>query len=568
LATTLQSTAVIVLDCQSTGASPKHGELLELAWLVVPGDTAPDIDAIVDSCVRLSEGHAIPPVVRELTGISDAEVAAAPDAGVLWPRVLEAARAIAGEGGALAPIHYARFERSFFDELHPRIDASPSPLDIVCTHEIARRLFPGMPRLGLRALAGYFGHGAAAPRRSREHVWATALVWRALVGELAQRGVTTRDELATWSAVHVKRSRRREYPMDRGKRLGLPEGPGVYRMLRSSGDVLYVGKATSLRRRVNSYFQKQSDVPDRLLEMLTQARDLDVTPTATVLEAALLEHDEIKRLVPPFNVALVTGRRAAWYCSRALVDVAPGRTWRRRLGPFGSPWPARRLASLRAAVERARAGEDPTDALQAALGGGDRAPLAPEIATVALQQLLVDLGGGPLDHHAVARLGAAWWTERDAEVPAEPEPEPESESESDGEAGDAAREWTADDAHREARSIVTTFAWAMRRAAWLRLLADAVIEIVDGTVARTLVVRGAEIVARSDGITDGMRDPSPSPPPGSTRGHGFDLVAFDRVRVLGSELRRICSAGGRVCVRTAMRAPLEGERLRRRLAWV
>lgn len=556
MAGTLLDTSVIVLDCQSTGASPRFGELLEIAWLVVPGGVPPQADAIVDSCVRLSEGHVIPPVVRELTGITDEEVARAPEVATVWTRVVAAASAITQDGGALAPIHYARFERSFFDELHPRVIEGPSPLDIVCTHEIARRLFPGMPRLGLRALAGYFGHGASAPRRSREHVWATALVWRALVDELAQRGITTRADLVQWSQQPAKRSRRREYPMDRSKRLALPEGPGVYRMLRTSGDVLYVGKATSLHRRVNSYFQKQSDVPERLLEMLTQARDLDVTPTATALEAALLESDEIKRLAPPFNVALVTARRAAWYCSRALVDVREQRAWRRRIGPFGSQWPARRLAALRDAVAIARAGEDASAAVAAALGGNDRAPLIADTAQAGLQRLLDELGGAVLDHVTVGRLGAAWWRERDAEAIEEEEP-----TEDD----DAPREWTVDDVHHELRKVILMFAWAVRRARWLMLLADAAIEFVDGGVARCFVVTGGEIVARHDGPP---ANDLPAPPSPRRYGHPFDLASFDRMRVLGSELRRIAAGGGHVCVRSPGGAVLLGDRLRRCLAWV
>jgi DNA polymerase III subunit epsilon len=55
------------------------------------------------------------------------------------------------------------------------------PLDIVCTHDIARRLFPDLPRRGVRALTGYFGRGVSALRRSADHVEATAFVWRGLV---------------------------------------------------------------------------------------------------------------------------------------------------------------------------------------------------------------------------------------------------------------------------------------------------------------------------------------------------------------------------------------------------
>src|SRR5262245_64914602 len=96
-------------------------------------------------------------------------------------------------------------------------------------------------------------------------------------------------------------------------RLSLPDAPGVYRMLRTSGDVLYVGKAASLRHRVNSHFRKQNGMPERTLEMLSQARGISFEVTPSALEAALFEPDEIKRHQPPYNVALTSEDRALWF---------------------------------------------------------------------------------------------------------------------------------------------------------------------------------------------------------------------------------------------------------------
>ena len=80
-------------------------------------------------------------------------------------------------------------------------------------------------------------------------------------------------------------------------------------MLRANGDILYIGKAASLRQRVNSYFQTCRRHAEHTLEMLSQAVGLEVTPTASALEAALLEYGEIKRVCPPYNKALQEGRR-------------------------------------------------------------------------------------------------------------------------------------------------------------------------------------------------------------------------------------------------------------------
>ena len=93
-------------------------------------------------------------------------------------------------------------------------------------------------------------------------------------------------------------------------------------MLRSNGDLLYIGKATSLKQRVNSYFRQKGSHAEHTLEMLSQAADLDVIRTGSALEAAMLESDEIKRHNPPYNVALQTGQRKLAFCSDDLQQSA------------------------------------------------------------------------------------------------------------------------------------------------------------------------------------------------------------------------------------------------------
>ena len=105
--------------------------------------------------------------------------------------------------------------------------------------------------------------------------------------------------------------------------MSLPRSPGVYRMLRTSGDVLYVGKASSLYDRVNSHFRKQHGLDERTLEMLSQARAISFDVTPRPLAAALLEPDEIKRHQPPYNVALTTRDRALWFTSPDLSARRP-----------------------------------------------------------------------------------------------------------------------------------------------------------------------------------------------------------------------------------------------------
>ena len=83
----------------------------------------------------------------------------------------------------------------------------------------------------------------------------------------------------------------------------LPNGPGVYRMLDAKGDVLYVGKAKSLKKRLPAY-AKPSALSARLQRMVALTDGVEVVTTASDVEALLLECNMIKRHRPPFNIVL------------------------------------------------------------------------------------------------------------------------------------------------------------------------------------------------------------------------------------------------------------------------
>jgi excinuclease ABC subunit C len=82
-----------------------------------------------------------------------------------------------------------------------------------------------------------------------------------------------------------------------------PEKPGVYRMISASGDVLYVGKAKNIRKRVLSYARPTGQVT-RIARMVAVTASIEFVTTATETEALLLEANLIKRLRPRFNVLL------------------------------------------------------------------------------------------------------------------------------------------------------------------------------------------------------------------------------------------------------------------------
>ncbi|WP_416796107.1 excinuclease ABC subunit UvrC [Ciceribacter azotifigens] len=83
----------------------------------------------------------------------------------------------------------------------------------------------------------------------------------------------------------------------------LPNSPGVYRMMNADGDVLYVGKARSLKKRVGNYAQGRVH-SNRIARMVRETAHMEFVTTRTEVEALLLEANLIKRLRPRFNVLL------------------------------------------------------------------------------------------------------------------------------------------------------------------------------------------------------------------------------------------------------------------------
>ena len=89
------------------------------------------------------------------------------------------------------------------------------------------------------------------------------------------------------------------------RKLGeLPDRPGVYLYRDTSGRVVYVGKARSLRQRVRSYFQRSAAHPAKTLRLLDETADLEIIVTDTELEALMLENHLIKKEQPRYNVIL------------------------------------------------------------------------------------------------------------------------------------------------------------------------------------------------------------------------------------------------------------------------
>src|SRR5262249_14277677 len=135
-----------------------------------------------------------------------------------------------------------------------------------------------------------------------------------------------------------------------------PSSPGVYRMLDAGGEVLYVGKAKSIRKRITSY-TRPTGHDTRIERVIAATASVEFVSTETETEALLLEANLIKRLRPRFNVLLrddksfpyilITGDHwAPQILKHRGARSRPGNYF----GPFASVWAVNRTIT---ALQRA-----------------------------------------------------------------------------------------------------------------------------------------------------------------------------------------------------------------------
>lgn len=580
--TLLRDLKVLIFDIQATGANPKANHILEIGWAAIGPETEPSSKCVLSSVIQIPADLEISRHVRRITGLTATDFGNAHPLSKIWHKVMKSAKKIrAFNGSPLCPliVHYARFEEPFLHMLHQTYKPdAPFPFHMICTHEIAKRLFPDLPRKGLRAVAGYLGFSTEHLRRSSHHVIATGFIWQSVIPVLEnQHKIMTYDDLMNWmTRSGTSKSGSRAYPMKASRWNNLPDRPGIYRMRRSNRDVLYLGKATSLKQRVRSYFQKKGGHSEHVLEMLSQARDIDFTVTLSALEAAMLESDSIKALSPPYNISLKQGNRDIHFFTRGLDSHHTRPTDTFCTGPILSQDLFPGLSHM---VLLLRSGDSKLLTAGPCLIPGLPAEYLPDDETCAEGfRLFSEKYERYLQDHVsvsgLLRIGTLIWQERLQNKEGDHE-----KATSDGEE-DCGREstgtqfaWTPDGVARTLESMLSRSSCLIRRSRWFCLLSESSLTWQprkQSTSEKILMIIHNGNIKRHVTVPAGQ---APPVPPGylkkiRNRQRCFDLAAYDRMRVLTTELRRLIKEDRFLELRFSPRAFLKKERLKRWLQWV
>ena len=580
---------ILALDCQTTGANPQKGHLLELGWMSACASSQDKSPAsgVQTYLNRLPTDEKIPWAVSRITGISDDSLRAAKTSRIIWQHLMEAVQAVISENQfSVCPtvIHFARFEEPFLKDLHQKNDPeSPFPFQIICTHEIAMRLLPDLPRRGLRAIAGYFSHSMPELKRSADHVVATTFIWKKMIEILnAKLGIYTLDQLGDWLASTAPAGRsHRVYPMAPEKRLGLPDEPGIYRMLRANGDLLYIGKAKSLKMRVNSYFRKKAPHAEHTLEMLTQAQRLDFTQTGSAVEAALLESDEIKHHSPPYNIALRSRQRMLIFCTKDLSRHSTVASQECPIGPLPDGKFIEAVSTFGHWITQGCRWTDHDLASRGCTLLGISPESAPDIACLKegleiFRQDHRDLQQNRSPLRLLTGLGATLWRLRmeaaEAAATAGEDPNDTDDDDVPDEPGNG-RVWTPEAVARSLGYMILHSAHLIRRARWLCLLSESSLAWEaagrPGHLKTLIVLEGGSVTRRdvmeaAEGI--------PIPPCYDRSFHRrqkhLSLITYDRLRILTTELRRLISENRPIELCLGPTVTLGNHNLKKALRWV
>jgi DNA polymerase-3 subunit epsilon len=320
----LSETTFVVVDLETTGGSPAGDRITEIGAVKVRGG-----EVLGDFATLVDPQRGIPPHIVRLTGITEAMVYRAPTIDEVLPAFLEFAR------DSVIVAHNARFDTGFLRAAATEL-GHPWPFRrVLCTVKLARRVLTRdeAPTVKLSALADLFAVQTRPTHRALDDARATVEVMHRLFERVGNLGINTFGDLRTFLPGVSRATRNKRTLADH-----LPTEPGVYMFRGPSDEVLYVGTATDLRRRVRSYFTG-SETRTRIREMVELATRVDHVQCAHRIEAGVRELRLLGAYAPPYNRRSKFPHLGWWICltqeafPRLKVSRTPTAT---ALGPFRS----------------------------------------------------------------------------------------------------------------------------------------------------------------------------------------------------------------------------------------
>src|SRR5258705_9769926 len=134
----------------------------------------------------------------------------------------------------------------------------------------------------------------------------------------------------------------------------LPDAPGVYRFYNDEGVLIYVGKAKSLKKRVSSYFNKQSQYNRKTEKLVSEIQTIEFTLADSEFDALLLENNFIKQNQPKYNILLKDDKTFPYLCilKEPFPRIISTRKYIPKQGEYFGPYTS--VVSMKSVLELVR----------------------------------------------------------------------------------------------------------------------------------------------------------------------------------------------------------------------
>jgi DNA polymerase-3 subunit epsilon len=287
-----------VVDLETTGGSAAKGsKITEIGAVKVRGGVV-----LGEFQTLVNPDELIPAFITVLTGITNQMVVHAPRIAEVLPSFLEFAR------GTVLVAHNAPFDVGFLKHYAGLLQIPWPGFETLDTATLARRVLSReeVPNCKLSTLAAAFSASTTPNHRALSDARATVDVMHALFERLGPLGVTTLEEVSTYTAKVKPEQRKKRHLAEH-----LPEAPGVYLFRDARDSILYVGTSRNLRVRTRSYFTK-AETRTRMGEMVMLAQRIEGIVCATALEAQVRELRLIGHHRPPYNRRSKFPDRLTW----------------------------------------------------------------------------------------------------------------------------------------------------------------------------------------------------------------------------------------------------------------
>jgi DNA polymerase-3 subunit epsilon len=283
-----------VIDIETTGGRPERDKITEIAILLHDGEKV-----IQRYCKLINPRCKIPSQITQLTGISDDMVRDAPYFYEVAKEIIELTK------DAVFVAHNVRFDYGFVKAAFADLGYNYQRKTL-CTVRLSRDTFKGLPSYSLGRLCESLGIQLNNRHRALGDAEATAI----LLGKIFENKQVDDPD---WMQNETKKT---SIPplLPEATLNNINEGiTGVYYFHDQLGNVIYVGKAIDIKKRILQHFALTAKGSRSSIQLKSEIADISYESTGSELVALLLESDEIKRIKPLYNVMQKRSRAIPYY---------------------------------------------------------------------------------------------------------------------------------------------------------------------------------------------------------------------------------------------------------------